>query len=271
MGQYKVTTDQGTYMVTTEDSGQDWKGVVGQATKEAMGLPGSRSLKMAYDPVTQAKAAPPLMSAVGGILGGPMGATKFGEGTRLLSDAALASYGKKEEIPSLGSHALELLGNVLGDVVAFPQIKKAYYGGQIGKAESKFPGINDVVKEAPPSGPRPAVKIAQNLAGKDMGPLEAKKFQPVIDNIYKKGYPFQSALKQYSPDFQKASSAVSAGLNKIPGRAVPAEAMKEAMKVPNFVRDNIQTVWQNPVLRRLIYATLTGLGIGEGANLTFRK
>jgi len=251
----------------------DWQGVVKSAVTEAA-MPfrqGTMTRDFATNPVTQAKSVPPLMSAIGGIIGGPMGMTKFGEGGRALSDAALAAYGKKEEIPSVASHVGELGTNLVGDVIAAPAIKNAYYGKQIAKAEKNFPGMADVVKEAPPSGPRPAVKFAQQLKGKDLSPLEAKKFQPAMSTIYKKGYPFQGPLKQYAPDFMEANRSVSAGLNKIPGRKAPAQAMAEAMKVPNFVRDNIQTIWQNPMLRRLIYATLTGLGIGEGASITFKK
>lgn len=292
MAKYRITAPDGnSYDVTAPDSatqdqvlayakmnykgaspqGPDWKGVVTQAAKEATMRPGTNMRSLMTDPVTQAKALPALAGTVGGLSPLPGVATLGTVVGRQLSNLALRAYGKPEEIPSTGSQIAEGGLAALGDVIAIPKLKSAYYGSKIGQAESKFPGMANVVKEAPPSSPRTAVKLAQQLEGKDLSPLDAKRYQPAIDTIYKKGYPFQSAYKMYSPDFQKASAAVSSGLNKIPGRAAPAAAMAQANKIPNFIRDNIQVAWQNPLVRRAIYAALTGLGIGEGAKLTFGK
>lgn len=244
----------------------DWRQVIGSSAKGAFTRPAAFAKDLGTNPVTMANAMPAALGTLGGASpvpgGGTMG-TAAGQGIRDLALVAL-----KKPVPSGMQHAGELGLSVLGDAVAIPKMKSAYFGSKIGEAEKAFPGMADVVKEAPPSQARTAVKLAQQLKGQDLSPLEAKRFQPAMSSVYEKGIPFQKAFKQYSSDFQGASSAVSKGLNKIPGRAEPAAAMAKAMTVPNALRDARQAIWQNPVLRRLIYAVLTGAGIGEGAKLT---
>lgn len=267
---YKVTTEDGkSYKVTTDDGGTDWKNVVGSAVKSSFQKPASYLKDLGTKPESMAGAMPGLLGTAGAISPIPGGATMgtgVGQGLRDLSLKAL-----KKPIPGMMQHGLELGGAALGDIAAIPAMKAKYYGGQIGEAESKFPGMADVIKEAPPSGPRPAVKFAQQLKGQDLTPLEAKRFQPAMKAVYEKGIPFQKPYKMYSPDFAQANQAITSGLNKIPGRQVPAEAMAKSMTIPNAIRNAKQAIWQNPILRRLIYAAITGAGIGEGAKLTFGK
>lgn len=247
----------------------DWKQTIGSAVKSSFQKPAAFAKDLGTNPQTMANAMPTLLGTAGGmspIPGGATGGTLLGQGLRAGADKLMG-----KPVPGLMQHGLELGGAALGDVMAIPAMKAKYYGGQIGEAESKFPGMADVIKEAPPSGPRPAVKFAQQLKGQDLSPLEAKRFQPAMKTVYDKGIPFQKPYKMYAPDFMEANRAITKGLNKIPGRQVASDAMAKAMTIPNAIRDARQAIWQNPILRRLIYAAVTGAGLGEGAKLTFGK
>lgn len=239
----------------------DWGGVVKDALNEARMGNGSKMRSLMTDPVTQAKALPYLLPAATAVIGMPWASTKGYVAGRGLSDAALLSYGRGDDIPSalsvdkefpyIHGQVPELVGSAFSDLVTIPAIKSANSGKAIGQAEANA-GLANVTKEAPPSGMRTAVKFVQNIKDKALTPEEARAMKPAIDTIFTKGWLNGT---EYMSDLAKAKSNVMSVLNKIPGRAEPAQAMANAMKAPNM----ISKVWSS-VPKSVKY----GMGVGAG-------
>lgn len=245
----------------------DWKGVVGNAVGSAFMKPGTVPNKLMIPSLenapAQARALPPLASLTGGLLGGPMGATKFGEGGRAISDAALASYGKKDQIPSGTAHLEELGGNLFGDVIAFPQAKKSYYGRQIGKAE-KLAGVPppEDIRSLPRPGATQAVSTTiddavDSVKGSEMrgSPTFWKQIKDQVDWIYERGKN-EALSKGDKSKLAWLNSQVQKGLNSsVSDREVPAMALAESQVVPNAI---------GRTFRMLPPKVRSGLGYGTG-------
>lgn len=242
-----------------QQSEPDWKGVVGQATKEAFMMPGTMTRKMASDPTAQAKMLPPLAGAVGAMSPIPGGATLGTVGGRQLSNLALKSYGQSDQIPSGLSQGLEAGAAVLGDVAAIPALKKASFGKQIGVAETAA-GLGSVPKEAPPGSMRTAVKWIQAMKDKPLTVQEAKQFKPAIDTVLKKGW---LRGTQYEPDAVQFSQKIQSTLNQIPGRAEASAGMAKAMTIPRMMNKGYQMIPKS-VRHGLGYGT--GVGAAGGAS-----
>jgi hypothetical protein len=249
------------------DQPMDWKGVVGSAVKSAGMMPGTIPNKLMVPSLAnapdQAKALPPLASAVGGIMGGPMGMTKFGEPARALSDMALASYGMKDKIPSPMAHLGELGGNLLGDVIALPAIKKKIYGSQIGKVE-KMAGVpppQDIRSLPRPGGTQSVSttidEAVDSVKGSEMRgtPTFWKQIKDQVDWIYERGKS-EALSKGDKAKLAWLNGQVQKGLNiSIPGRAGPAAALAESQVVPNAIGRSVRML--PPKFR-------AGLGYGAG-------
>ena len=153
--------------------------------------------------------------------------------------------------------------SALGDLAAIPAMKKAYFGGQIGKAE-KMAGLANIEKEAPPSGMRTAVKFVQGLKNKmnetPLTPQEARSLKPALDTIFKKGWLRGS---EYSADLAQVSQRVNKVLNQIPGRGEAAQGMARALTIPRKLGQAYNAV--PPGVRKGIsYGVGAGLGGGAG-------
>jgi hypothetical protein len=233
----------------------DWKQVIGKVAKDSFMVPMAAAKDLATNPVTMAKALPPLAGMAGAMSPIPGGATLGTVVGRQLSNLALKGLGKGDQIPSGWQQAGEAGLSALGDIAAIPMMKKGYYGGMIGEAESKYPGMAGVVKEAPPSGMRTAVKFIQGLKAKDLTILEAKQFKPAVDTIFQKGW---LRGTPYEPDAVLVSQKIQSALNQVPGRGVASAGMARAMTIPR----NINQLYQKlpPAVRR-------GLGYGTGVGL----
>src|SRR5690349_15423116 len=116
--------------VVYDDQSTDWGGVVKQALNEARMGDGSKMRDLMTDPVTQAKALPYLAGLTSLPFGGPTAGYAV---TRGLSDAALASYGKSDQIPPISQQAMELGGSLASE--AIPAIGRWKAAKDIGKAE----------------------------------------------------------------------------------------------------------------------------------------
>lgn len=221
-----------------QQKGPDWKGVVGGAVKEAFMRPGTMTRDLMTNPVTQAKALPPLMGMVGGMSPIPGGSTMGTVGGRQLSNLALKTYGKPEEIPSRNSQIGEAGVSLVGDLIAFPGIKKAYFGKKIGDAERAA----GVVTRAPTKAVTPG-SVGQTLndleaqidAGAINTPQLAKDAKAVISQIYKNPKIYEQT-EEISTQAQRVSSKVSNLINKIPGRSAPSGELAKGMVLQNLIK-----------------------------------
>lgn len=227
---------------------------IGNAAKAVFTEPAAFAKDLATNPVTMARALPPLLGAAGAVSPIPGGATLGTVGGRQISNAALRLLKRPELIPSGLSQVLEGGLSAAGDIGAIPAIKGAIFGKQIGAAETAA-GLGAITKEAPPSGARTAVKYVQGLKGKEFSPQAARQAKAAMDWIFKKGWLQGTA---YEPEAVEVSQAIQRGLNQVPGRQVPAQAMAKAMTIPR----NINQIYQKipPAVRK-------GLGYGTGVGL----
>lgn len=244
-----------------EDSQEpDWGSVVKQALNEARMGNGSKMRDLMTNPVTQAKALPYLSGQVGAIFGGPTVGYAAGRG---LSDAALASYGQKDQIPSVGKQAMELGSSLASE--AIPAVGRYMAGKDIGAAEAAVPGLSDVAKEAPPSNVRTAVKFMQRLKNNpDMTIQEAKAAQPAVKAVFGSPFMNQARYSSYFPDFAEGAQNVSSTLNTIPGRADAAGRMAQLSTIPNYVGKALRAI-----PRGIKFGM--GIGAGEGVSDTLAK
>jgi len=231
--------------------------VAQQAGKEALMQPGTYMRDLATDPITQAKALPPLAGVAGAFMGGPFSMTKTQLPARALSDAALAAYGRKEEIPSPMAHAVEAATTVGADVLAIPFAHKAVRGSQIGAIEKAagVPPPQDIPSLPRPAGAGPVSgaideAIASVKQGVDKSPLYWKQLKDQISWFYERG---KDAVLS-SGDRQKLawlSGEVQKGLNvAVPGRGLPASQMANAMKAPNVISKMYGKI--PPIVRRTV-------------------
>lgn len=259
MATYKITAPDGnSYNVTAPDSasqdqvlayakanyksassGTDWKGVVGEAVKNAFLKPGSFVRDLGTNPVTMAKALPPLASMAGAVSPVPGGATIFGEAGRGISDLALKSLGKSDQIPSGLAHLGELGLNVLGDVGAIPAIKGKIFGGQIGKAEKIGGLITRGADKYPTSGN--VGEVLNTLEGQiDNGtitsPQTAKEAYAVTKYIHENPH-IVGKSDEITVQAQRVGSKAQKLFNELlPARKAPAEAMAKAYTIPRTLQ-----------------------------------
>lgn len=219
-----------------------------QAAKEAVLAKGTSTRALATDPITQAKALPALAGTIGGMSPIPGGATLGTMGGRLLSDAALASYGRKEEIPSIAQHVAEGALSAAGDVMAIPYMKKSIYGKQIGKAEqaAKVPPPQDIKSLPRPVGVQGISNTIDDTIGMvkspevNKDPVFWKQLKDQVDFFYQRGRD-EVLSKGDRAKLAWLSSTVQDGLNTtIQGRAEPAAAMAKAMTIPNKIKGAYQ-------------------------------
>lgn len=233
----------------------DWGGVIKSALNEASMGNGSKMRDLMSDPITQAKVLPYLTSAGALPFGGPTAGYAMGRG---LSDAALASYGRSDQIPAAGQQAIELGTSLAGE--AIPALGRYQAGKDIGAAESAVPGLSSVEKEAPPSNVRTAVKFMQNLKNKPSLTIEeAKAAQPAVKSVWGSPWVRDPRYSSYLPDLADASQKVSDALNQIPGRAAAADTMAQLSTIPNYVGKAVKAVPK---------AVKFGMGMGAGEGIT---
>lgn len=167
----------------------------------------------------------------------------FGEGGRALSDAALASYGQKDQIPSIPQHLMELGGNALADVSVIPAIKKFIYGGQIGKVEKAagVPPPQDIMSLPMSTGQKSAGDFINDAINSVKGsegrgaPGYWKSIKDQVDRIYNMGAD-QKLTGLDRGRLRWLNQQVQQGLNaSVPGRAGPAAALARSQTIPNFI------------------------------------
>lgn len=230
------------------EEGTDWGGIVKQALNEAHMGNGSKIRDLMSDPITQAKALPYLAGAAGMIgLGG--GATANMAVAHLLSDAALKSYGREDQIPSVGSQALDVGLAALGDMA-----NAGLAGRAIGKAEKAAGVVTRTPLKLPTSGNVGAAldemetTLKNALAsGTPLGPQSARdiystaKYIANNPNIVGKS---SDILVQSSRVKAMAQAALNAAVE---GRGAPAAIMATAKTVPNMVKPIIQGTRKLPL------------------------
>lgn len=246
MAIYEIETDNGTYEVEVEDQASSGgespafpaMDIAKQAVSEAFMQPGTNMRALATDPVTQAKALPILTGIIGGASPIPGGATLGTVGGRQLSNAALRAYGRPEEIPSAGTQIMEGALAAAGDIVAIPMAKRSFYGNQIGKAETAAGVVTRAPEKLPAAGSvgEYMTNLEAQLDSGAMGSAQAAR-DAVAGMRYINGNP---NIVGKSSDIAVQAARVSAKaqdyLNKVvPGRAVPAQAMGQAMTIPNAI------------------------------------
>lgn len=214
----------------------DWGGIVKDALNEAQMGNGSKIRNLMIDPITQAKVLPYMANAAG-MVGLGAGATANTAGAHLLSDAALKSYGREDQIPPLKDQAIDIGTAALGDT-----INSSLAGRAIGKAEKAA----NVITRAPLKLPTPSnvgtvldeleTTLKQSLVtGKPLGPQSARDAYAVAK--YVAGNPnIVGKSDEIAVQAARVRSMASAALNQaVPGRAAPAAAMATAKTVPNIV------------------------------------
>lgn len=215
-----------------------------QAGKEALMQPGTLARDLATDPVTQAKALPYIAGTAGAIAPIPGGASLGQDGGRLLSDAALASYGRQDAIPPIAQQVAEGAGALAGDVLALPGIKKGIYGRQIGAAEKAagVPPPQDIASLPRPGGAQPvsqaideAIQNIKTVPDAQKTPVFWKQIKDQVDWFYGRGKD-EVISKMDKAKLAWLSNAAQDGLNAaVPGRAIPAQAMARSQAIPNAV------------------------------------
>lgn len=238
----KATPEQKQRLIArAENAPQSFKDkilpIAKEATREAFMQPGTMTRDLATNPVTQAKALPALAGTAGAVLGKPMGATMGTVGGRQLSNAALKSYGKQEEIPSATSQVIEGALAFAGDLGPIPAINRKIFGKQVGAAE-KAAGIPEFVDSMKrPTGPDSTAKFidwARKIRGNPGGET-LKQIKDEIDFIYKnrKNVPI-SDIDEGKLKF--LGRWVQDSLNKAaPGRGDAARSLASSQKVPNML------------------------------------
>lgn len=228
-------------MAKAENAPASLKQIVGEsatrAVREASFRPGTISRDMITDPVTQAKALPPLLGAVGAISPAPGGATAGTVGGRQLSNAALRAYGRPEEVPSGLSQMMEAALAAAGDLGPIPAMNRRIFGKQVGQME-RAAGIPDLVDSMKrPTGPDSTAKFidwARKIRGNPGGET-LKQIKDQIDFIYKnrKNVPI-SDIDEGKLKF--LGRWVQQSLNKAaPGRGAAAGNLALSQTVPNYI------------------------------------
>lgn len=236
-------------------------GAAKSAVSEAIMQPGTISRDFATNPITQAKALPALAGTAAAFSGIPMGATLGTVGGRQLSNAALKSYGREDQIPSVTQQAVEGALSVAGDLTAIPMINQARFGRAVGAAE-KASGIADVAKEAPPGSARTAVKLVQMLKKKlDEGTLSmevARSMKPAVKMIFDKGW---LRGTEYLPDTVEVNRAIQAILNQDPARKAAASSLARSQTVPNAISRGF---------KKIPKSIKAGFGVTTGGGLAYQ-
>lgn len=246
----------------TQDQSSNYKQVIGNSIKDMFQKPAAFAKDLGTNPESMANAMPALGGAAGTMLapwGGTTAGTAAGQGVR---DIALTAL--KKPVPGLLQHGVELGSAALGDVIPVPMIKKSYYGGQIGNAE-KAAGV---VTRAPMKAVTPGSvgETLNNLeaqidAGTINNPQTAKDAKAVISQIYKNPKIYEQT-PEISVQAARVSKKTQALLNKmIPGRSEPAQAMGQAMTIPNAIKNVwTKTPW---AVKRAAQGTAGVLGVEE--------
>lgn len=213
--------------------------VIEKGLNEALMRPGTITRDVMSDPVTQAKALPVLAGTAAAGAGIPMGATIGAVGGRQLSNLALKTYGKSEEIPSGAEQALEAVLSVGGDLTAIPAINRARFGAKIGEAERAAGVITRPPDRLPTAG----------NVGEYLNTLESQLDTGAINTpqVARDAYAGTKYINKNpnlvgkSDEINVASARVgrkaSEMLNsKVPGRKEAAESLRMSQRVPNAIR-----------------------------------
>lgn len=261
MSKYRVVTDNGAYEVETQDP-QTFSQQVKDAAQDAFKIPAEDAMDLATNPVTQAKALPPLAGIAGAISPIPGGATLGTVGGRQISNEALRLLGHPEAIPSAGSQVIEGALAGAGDIAAIPAIKKSVFGNQIAAAEeaSGVPQPQDIPSlpkpkagEAVSGGIDSAIDSVRSANGQGT-PTYWKQIKDQVDAFYNSG----KDMKLSNLDRAKLAwlnGQVQSGLNaSVPGRAAPAAALASSQTIPNAISNTVSSIpWWGK-------AAITGVG-----------
>jgi hypothetical protein len=213
------------------------------AAKASFQVPAQAAEDLATNPVTMAKALPPLMGVAGAVSPIPGGATLGTVGGRQISNEALRLLGHPEDIPSTAKQVGEGVLAGIGDAGVIPAVKGNIYGGQIEDAE-KAAGIitRGATKAVTPGNVGQTLNDleAQIDAGTITDPQTARDAKEVVDQIYNNPHIYEK-----SPGIQVQSARVSGKvqglLNQLtPARAAPAAAFGTSQTIP----DAIGSAWQ---------------------------
>lgn len=275
----KATPEQKQRLIArAENAPQSFKDkvfpVAREAMREAIMRPGTMMRDLATDPVTQAKAVPYLAGAAGSALGKAGGATVGLTGGRQLSNAALISYGRPEEMPSATEQVLEGALSFAGDLAPIPAINRKIFGKAVGAAE-RSAGVPEFVPSMKrPTGPDSTARFidwAREIRGNP--PKETlKQIKDQIDFIYKnrKNVPL-SDLDEGKLKF--LNQWIQSSLNKAaPGRKAAADALKESQLIPRTIKNTYKSIPSNirggmetyGIPGAAIAALVKALGIGGG-------
>lgn len=205
--------------------------------------PAMAAKDLGTNPVTMAKALPPLMGMAGGFSPIIGGATMGTVGGRQLSNEALRLLNKPEQIPSGLSQGLEAGGSILGDVLAIPAVKKSIYGRLIGKAETAggVPPAQDIPSIPMATGQKSAGDFINDAVDSVKGsqgrgsPVYWKQIKDQVDRIYELGAD-QKLTTLDKGRLKWLGQQVQKGLNaSVPGREAPAMALAQSQRIPNAI------------------------------------
>lgn len=241
---------------------------VGTAAKEVFTKPTDYAADLATNPISMAKALPPLLGTAGAISPIPMGATLGTIGGRQLSNEALHLLGKSDQIPSTQSQVREGGLALLGDTLAIPAVKRSIFGSQVGEAE-KAAGV---ITRAPDKLP-----TAGNV-GETLNTLESQLTNGTITDpqTARDAYAITRYINS-NPNLVGKSSEISVQAarvgklaqetlnNLVPDRMGPAMALKGAMVVPNAIENRLESI--PPWLRKGILLGLGFSGVKKGVEL----
>jgi hypothetical protein len=247
----------------------DFGAVVMDALNEAKMGNGSKMRALMTDPITQAKVLPYLAQVAGGFSGIPGGTTAGMVGGRQLSNLALRTYGKPEEIPSTTHQVIEAGGSALADIIPVPWINKKIFGGQVGTVEKAagVPAAQDIRSIPMTLGQKTVGEFINDAvdsvksSGLEGTPAYWKQIKDQVDRIYKIGAD-QKLTNLDQGRLKWLNAMVQKGLNKaVPGRAVPAKALEISQTIPNYIERNII----GAIPPRIRSGLGWGVGVGTGA------
>lgn len=215
--------------------------VIGSAIKNAFVKPAAFAKDLGTNPESMANAMPSVLGAGGAVAmpwGGSTVGTAAGQGVR---DVALTAMGKP--VPSGLQHAGELGGAALGDVMAVPFLKKAHYGGEIGRVEklAGVPGPQEIQSLPMATGAKSAGEFINDAvtsvkaSGGRGTPSYWLQIKDQVDRLYKLGK--TEALTGLDKGRLKwLSGKVQEGLNAaVEGRGGPAKALAESQTIPRAI------------------------------------